>query len=106
AAKPFIAAAIVRAGTLEAFGIGPRELAVIAASHSGEEGHLAAVRSILAKAGIGEDALRCGGEPSALHNNCSGKHAGILAFAKHIGAPLESYLEADNPVQREILALC
>ena len=47
-----------------------------------------------------------GNEPSALHSNCSGKHAGILALAKRLGAPLESYLEPDHPAQRAILAFC
>lgn len=105
-AKPFIAAAAVRAGAVDAFGFGEGELALMCASHAAEPEHIEGVLSMLRKADIPVTALRCGGEPSALYNNCSGKHAGILAFAKHIGAPLETYLEPDNPVQREILALC
>lgn len=106
AAKPFIAAAGVRGGAVDTFGFDERELALMCASHAAEPEHIEGVLSMLRKAGIDPSALRCGGTPSALYNNCSGKHAGILALAKHIGAPLETYLEPDNPVQREILALC
>jgi L-asparaginase II len=106
AAKPFIAAASVRAGVLEEFGFGERELAMMAASHSGEPGHVDLVASMLERIGARVDDLRCGpqvpsygpaaaalaarGEtPSALHNNCSGKHAGILAVRRlpGTGAP-------------------
>jgi len=106
AAKPLIAAAAVRAGAVDAFGFDDSELALMCASHAAEPEHIEGVLSMLRKAEIEPSALRCGGAPSALYNNCSGKHAGILAFAKHIGAPLESYVEPSNPVQREILALC
>ena len=123
AAKPFIAAEVVASGAADRFGLGRRELAVIAASHNGEPLHLDAVRSILAKIGLPASALQCGahapnydpaaaalvaaGErPTALHNNCSGKHAGILALCLAIGAPPETYLEPGNPAQRRILALC
>ena len=105
-AKPFIAAAAVRGGAVDAFGFDDRELALMCASHAAEPEHIEGVLSMLRKAEIAPSALRCGGTPSALYNNCSGKHAGILAFAKHIGAPLEGYLEREGPVQREILALC
>lgn len=106
AAKPFIAAASVRAGAVDAFGFDERELALMCASHAAEPEHVETVLSMLRKADIPPSALQCGGTPSALYNNCSGKHAGILALCKHIGAPLETYLEPDNPAQREILALC
>ena len=106
AAKPFIAAAAVRGGAVDAFGFDERELALMCASHAAEPEHVEGVLSMLRKAEIPPSALQCGGTPSALYNNCSGKHAGILAFAKHIGAPLETYLEPENPVQVEILALC
>ncbi|HYL27609.1 MAG TPA: asparaginase [Candidatus Nitrosotalea sp.] len=123
AAKPFIAAAAVEAGAVSAFALDSRELAVMAASHSGEPFHVEAVRSILSKIGMDETALQCGvhypydetaanalrraGEsPSPLHNNCSGKHAGILALCKLIGADPATYLRAENPAQRRILDLC
>jgi L-asparaginase II len=97
---------LLELGTIDAFGFDEGELALMCASHAAEPEHIEGVLSMLRKAEIEPAALRCGGTPSALYNNCSGKHAGILAFAKHIGAPLESYLEPDNAVQREILALC
>jgi L-asparaginase II len=122
-AKPFITAAGVRAGTVERFGFTDRELAVMSASHNGEPFHIEAVQSILAKIGATVDDQRCGThapayppaaealraaghEPSALHNNCSGKHAGILALARVLGAPLEGYADPRHPAQRAILALC
>ena len=106
AAKPFIAAAAVRAGVVERFGLDAHEVAVMAASHVGEPRHLETVASILTKIGATVADLQCGGKPTALHNNCSGKHAGILALAKLRGVPFEDYLDVTHPVQREILALC
>jgi L-asparaginase II len=123
AAKPFITAAAVEAGVVERFGFDDRELAVMSASHNGEPFHVEAVRGILAKIGAAVDDLRCGiqapsyppaaaalaesGErASALHHNCSGKHAGILALARVLDAPLDGYLAAQHPAQRRILALC
>jgi L-asparaginase II len=123
AAKPFIAGAIVEAGTAQRFGFAPREVAVIAASHSGEPIHVEAVSSILEKIGLDASALQCGvhwpydenaadalrregREPTVLHNNCSGKHAGILALCKLLGADTATYLSATNPAQRYILDFC
>ncbi|MEO6913062.1 MAG: asparaginase, partial [Candidatus Baltobacteraceae bacterium] len=122
-AKPFIAAAAVRAGVVDRFGLEPREVAVMAASHSGEPFHIEAVRSILHKIGMSESALQCGDqEPyspqaasdlkrdgirfSAVHNNCSGKHAGILALCRIIGADPATYLQIENPAEQLILELC
>jgi L-asparaginase II len=123
AAKPFIAAAIVREGVVERFGLDGAEIAIVAASHNGEPGHVATVRSILAKAQIPESALQCGAHPpydpaaarelerngvapSAIHNNCSGKHAGILAMCKVLGYDLDDYLSPRHPAQVKILDLC
>jgi L-asparaginase II len=122
-AKPPVCAAIVASGAAEKFDFTLQEIAIIAGSHSGEPHHVDAVRSILQKIGLDESALRCGShppfhEPSALaltaagqqprpvHNNCSGKHAGMLALAVHRGAAVEDYLLRDHPVQAEILAAC
>ena len=122
-AKPFIAASVIAAGARDAFGLTQPEIAVMAASHDGEPFHVAAVASILGKIGASVDDLQCGthlpydeaaaraliraGEaPSALYNNCSGKHAGILALCKLTGADASTYLEAANPAQRQILAFC
>ncbi|MBV9056023.1 MAG: asparaginase, partial [Candidatus Eremiobacteraeota bacterium] len=116
-AKPFIAAAIARSGAVARFNLAPREIAVIAASHYGEPFHLDAVESILDKIGMDAAALQCGAhwpydesaaaalraagkKPTALHNNCSGKHAGILALCTTIGADTATYLEPENPAQR------
>jgi L-asparaginase II len=123
AAKPFIAAAIVASGAAERFGFDSRELAVIAASHNAEPYHVEAVLGILAKIGLSVADLRCGahppvydpaaaalalaGEPpAAIHNNCSGKHAGILAICVHLGFEAATYLEPANPAQQLILAFC
>lgn len=120
AIKMFQALPLVEDGGMERFGLTPQELAVCTASHGGEPIHVAAARSILKKAGVDEDALACGphppmhpasaevlleaGEPPArIHNNCSGKHAGMLALAKLHGWPLESYHELDHPVQQRVL---
>lgn len=121
--KPFIAAAVIAAGARERFGFDDREIAVMAASHSGQLFHVNAVRSILHKIDMPESALFCGahlpyneraaaamvrrGEaPTAVENNCSGKHAGILALCKILGADTATYLDRRNPAQRAILAFC
>lgn len=117
--KPVQALPTVESGALEAFGITAVELAVICGSHRGEAMHLHAVRSILTKIGLGEPDLQCGvhapAEPRAaeqliasaehpqpIHNNCSGKHAGMLALSRKIGADTAGYQDPDHPVQRQI----
>jgi L-asparaginase II len=123
AAKPFIAATAIAAGVRERFNLEPREIAVMTASHSGQPFHVEAVASILEKIGMEESALQCGTHPpydetaaeglreegmapTALHNNCSGKHAGILALCLAIGADPTTYLSVENPAQQRILAFC
>ena len=120
-AKPFQALPLIESGAAEAFGLTDRQLAVICGSHAGTPEHLEVVDSIQRAAGIAEAELQCGvhppydgaearrlraaGEtPRINHNNCSGKHSGMLALAVHLGAPRLSYLERDHPVQRRILA--
>ncbi len=115
-AKPFQLLPLVESGAADRFGFTDTELAVIAGSHSGEPRHVAAVQSILSKIGLSEDALQCGihvpfnaeaaralraagREPSALHNNCSGKHSGILAQAVDRGLSTHDYLDPQHPVQ-------
>ena len=108
-AKPFIAAAALLAGVVERFGLEQREVAVMAASHEGEPFHIEAVRSILRKIGLDESALQCGPEPprdEQIANNCSGKHAGILALCRAIGSDPMTYMEPDNPAQERILRFC
>lgn len=121
AAKPVQAMPLIESGAVEAFCLTDRELAVIMASHSGEQFHLDAVRSIQKKAGLEVDDLQCGfhlplheasaqahirenKEKSPLYNNCSGKHSGMLALAKYRGWPLATYLQPDHPVQKSIRA--
>lgn len=116
AAKPLQALSVVTSGAADRFRLEPRHLAVICASHQGSALHLAAVREILDRLGVGESDLQCGAHwpddreererlireglsPRPLHNNCSGKHAGMLATALALQAPLRSYLEPAHPVQ-------
>ena len=120
AAKPFQALPLVEDGVVERFGFTEKELALCCASHNAEPEHLALARSMLARAGLDERALACGPHPSlrperarelwargarlgAVHNNCSGKHAGMLALAVARGWPAEGYLEPGHPVQRRML---
>jgi L-asparaginase II len=121
-AKPFQALPLVLSGAADAFGLTDEELAVACASHNAEEPHLAAVRSILEKAGLSEDDLQsgahlpmyepagaelvCKGEqPRPIHGNCSGKHAGMLAVCVHEGYERLDYREPGHPLQRRILGL-
>jgi L-asparaginase II len=121
-AKPFQALPLVLSGAAEAFGLTDRELAVACASHNAEEPHLAAVRSILEKAGLTEDDLQSGAhlplyepeadelirrgqEPRPVHGNCSGKHAGMLAACVHEGYETATYRDPGHPLQRRILGL-
>ncbi|CAA9465348.1 MAG: Hypothetical protein of L-Asparaginase type 2-like superfamily [uncultured Rubrobacteraceae bacterium] len=116
-AKPFQGLPLVFSGAAEAFGISGEELAVACASHSAEPRHLAAVRSILRKAGLSEDDLQSGAhppmhaptaarlvkggeEPRPIHGNCSGKHAGMLAVCAHAGWDLAEYRDPEGPLQR------
>lgn len=120
-AKPFQLLPIITSGAADAFGFAPDELAVMAGSHAGRPEHVQAVRSALEKAGVDENALLCGAHvpfdggaaenlfkagrlPTPLHNNCSGKHAGMLALAKFLGEPLGSYLNPDGAAQKAIHA--
>lgn len=118
AAKPFQALPLVESGAADAFGLAPGELAVVAGSHLGEEMHVATLRRVLGAAGVDEGALQCGRHApyhaetakklgdayTAIHHNCSGKHAGMLLLSRHLGAHLGSYLEPSHPVQQRILA--
>jgi L-asparaginase II len=118
--KPFQAIPLVASGAADRFGLSEKEIAIACGSHSGEPIHVETTQSILRKIGLDAGALKCGvhepfsaevardlvknqQQPNVLQNNCSGKHAGMLALAKHLGAPPESYDSVDNPVQREIL---
>ena len=121
AAKPFQAMPLVTDGAVERFGLGDDELAVACGSHSSEAFHLAAVDRFLEKVGVGETELACGPHrPLSAEvgdevlrqgvtmtprwSNCSGKHTGMLALAKHHGWPVAGYQRQGHPVQDRILA--
>jgi L-asparaginase II len=111
---------LLASGGFDALGWGDDELALACASHGGEPEHLAIVTRMLASLGLEEGDLACGpheplskrgarlwresGAPlSRLHNNCSGKHAAMLARAKTAGWAMQGYEQADHPVQRACL---
>jgi len=113
---------LVETGAADRFGFGAEELALACASHGGEEGHVAVVTGMLARAGLDETALKCGvhwplyqpaaqalarsgGTAKPLHNNCSGKHAGFLCAACVLEADRRNYFEPAHPVQREVKAV-
>ena len=119
-AKPFQVMPLVRAGGLERLGWGASQLALACASHGGEPEHVALAESMLAGIGLEEGDLACGvHEPLAsrgarllresgdrltrLHNNCSGKHAAMLAHALLLGEPTSGYEQASHAVQRAAL---
>jgi L-asparaginase II len=116
ASKPHQAIPLVESGAADRFGFDERELAIACGSHSGEPMHTETVARMLRKLGLDESALKCGAhepysketarllrehgeKPSQLHNNCSGKHAGMLAVALQLGAPVEEYDEPSSPAQ-------
>lgn len=119
-AKPFQAIALIERGGVEKYGLTDREVALTCASHGGEEAHVQAVAALLEKVGFTSQALRCGwGRPdhlksaenvlisqqsyTALHHNCSGKHAGMLALADLMGVGVDNYFLSDHPVQQVML---
>jgi len=111
---------LIESGAADAAGLGPEQLALACASHNGAAIHTERVAAWVAGLGLGESDFRCGSHmpddkeaayglirahegPCQLHNNCSGKHAGFLTLAQHLGAGPE-YVEVDHPVQRACLA--
>lgn len=118
--KPHQAMPLVASGAADRFGFTEKEVAIACASHNGEPIHTETVAQMLRKIGLDASALKCGAhepysaeaarelrerglQPTALHNNCSGKHTGMLALALHLGAPVETYDQPDNPVQLNIV---
>ncbi|HEX7172089.1 MAG TPA: asparaginase [Candidatus Limnocylindria bacterium] len=116
-AKPFQLAPFVVSGRFDEYGLGPEALAIMAASHSGEDRHVRLVQEVLRRGGLTSASLqnqvhapydsetanrlvRDGEKPTVLRGNCSGKHAGMVLFAKASGWPIESYWHPDHPVQR------
>ncbi len=119
AIKAFQALPMVAAGVVDDLRFTPAELALACSSHGGEPEHVSAAASMLTKGGFVESDLECGahwpmferaslelagaGEtPCQLHNNCSGKHAGMLAFARALKTDPLGYIRRDHPVQESI----
>lgn len=122
AAKPFQVMPFVLAGGLAHYGITAQELALMCASHSGTDEHVTILHDLMLKTGIRQDQLLCGvhppfheptaermqwdGEvPTPERHNCSGKHTGMLAYARMRGWDLKSYVDLQHPLQQEILVL-
>lgn len=97
-AKPLQIIAAAESGALEKYQISKKELAIMCASHAGQEIHMETVRGILAKIGLSEEALRCS-ESNAIKDNCSGKHSGMLMLCQFHNFPVEDYIEQDHPAQ-------
>jgi L-asparaginase II len=119
AVKALQAIPLVESGIADRYGLSDEEIALACASHSGEPEHVAAAQSMLSKAGQDAGCLECGvhwpmgeaanralaakgGSPSALHNNCSGKHAGFICLACGLNESPRGYVSADHPVQRSV----
>ncbi len=120
AAKPFQALPLLLGGGAERFGLDGADLALVCASHSGGPEHVARAAALLEKGGFAVGDLLCGAHPplgreearrlrregtapTPLHNNCSGKHAGMLLACRLLGFPKEGYVDSDHPLQRLIL---
>ncbi|MGB3899907.1 MAG: asparaginase [Mesorhizobium sp.] len=119
AVKAIQALPFVESGAADAYGFGERELALACASHSGEAAHAELAAAMLEKAGLDGSALECGAHwptnhaatvalvrsgasPSALHNNCSGKHSGFLCTCRHAGLDHHGYVKAGHALQEMV----
>lgn len=116
-AKPVQALASVLTGAADRFAMTDAELALACGSHGGESFHVDTAAGLLRKIGLGPEDLQCGahppvfepaaraiwasgGKPTALHNNCSGKHSAMLAACVASGWPTANYLDPDHPLQQ------
>jgi L-asparaginase II len=119
-AKPFQALPFIENDGHKQFSLSLREIALMCASHSGTDEHVAVVQGMQAKTGVAEADLQCGVHPisheptleamlkrgeklSPNRHNCSGKHTGMLAYARMKGLPKEDYTDPSHPIQQEIL---
>ncbi len=108
---------LVESGAADAFSLSQKELSLACASHSGELFHVTTAGGLLKRLGLqagdlacgphlplgpkaAETMLRKGAKPTRLHNNCSGKHAGFLCCAVHMGAPVKGYERVGHKVQK------
>lgn len=119
AVKPAQALAIMETGAVDRFGFDMADVALMCASHNAEDRHIDRARAMLCKVQAEESDLRCGGhpsiseavnrswiksdlEPTAVYNNCSGKHAGMLGGARALGADLATYNHPEHPLQQKV----
>ena len=122
AIKPLLAIPLVETGAADRFRLGAAEIALATASHNAEPRHVETVVAWLRRVGLGVDDLECGPhypirekflhamlrtgeEPTRAHNNCSGKHAGFLTTAVHVGEPTKGYIQYEHPVQQRLLGI-
>lgn len=120
AAKPIQALPVLETGAAESFSFAPDDIALLMASHSGEPEHVRIGMQIMDKIGLEPELLQCGTHPplhrpsanelaakgqapSVFHCTCSGKHAGMLAIAKHLKFSLSDYFKLEHPVQQLML---
>lgn len=111
---------MLESGAAEHFDFTLEEIAIMCGSHNGEPEHQRVVNSILSKIGLDKDKLFCGPQyptdreesnrlicnhekPHHIHNNCSGKHAGFLAYCVYKGWPVENYISPEHPAQQQVL---
>ena len=116
AIKSMQALAMVTSGAIDRFALSDEQLALACASHHGEEVHVTGVQDFLGHLGFSGANLECGAhpptngkarealraaglQPTALHNNCSGKHSGMLSVARALGVDPAGYVEREHPVQ-------
>ena len=121
AVKALQALELVDSGAADRLGLAPAELALACASHTGEPVHVATAQAMLAKAGRDAGCLECGAHwpydpeaaralavagrvPGAVHNNCSGKHAGFICLACAAGDDPAGYVHPDHPTMRRVTA--
>ncbi|WP_420562740.1 asparaginase [Thalassobaculum sp.] len=122
AIKPIQALPVLESGAADAFHLGEDEVTLCCASHSGEAMHVDRVNAWLGRLGLSAEDLECGpqiptheasahamlraGEaPTRAHNNCSGKHSGMLTTAVHLGEPTKGYIRDEHPVQKRLRAV-
>ncbi|HEY7688138.1 MAG TPA: asparaginase [Dongiaceae bacterium] len=120
AIKPLQALPLIESGAADRFNVSAAEIALACASHNGEPRHVELTLAWLKRIGCGIDDLECGGhmpyhdpsvealiragqKPTAIYNNCSGKHAGFLCTARHLGEPTRGYINYEHAVQQRIL---
>jgi L-asparaginase II len=121
AIKAFQCLPVIESGAAKHFALTDAEIALCCASHNGEPEHVQTAQSILSKNGCSETNYECGAhyptasaardelvrqgeKPRQIHNNCSGKHAGMLTLARHLGTDSQGYIKPDHPVQKAIMA--